>query len=48
MRVVPDIKILDEKHKILHSVSEEVTFPLSSEDKKLIEDIKEYLELSQI
>ena len=48
MRVVPDIKILDEKHKILHTVSEEVTFPLSNEDKKLIEDIKEYLELSQI
>ncbi len=48
MRKVPDIKILDEKHKILRTVSEEVTFPLSEDDKKLIKDITEYLELSQI
>jgi peptide deformylase len=48
MRKVPDIKILDEKHKILRTVSEEVTFPLSRDDKKLIKDITKYLELSQI
>ena len=48
MRKVPDIKILDEKHKILRTVSEEVTFPISKDDKKLIKDITEYLELSQI
>jgi len=34
---IPNIKILDEKNnKILHQVSKEVTFPLSKEDKDLI------------
>lgn len=47
-RILPDIKILDEKDKRLHMKSEEVTFPLSAEDKKNIKDIIEYLEMSQI
>ena len=40
--------ILDEKEKILPEKSEEVTFPLSSEDKKTIKDIIEMLTNSQI
>lgn len=45
---LPDIKILDEKDKILHKKSEEVTFPLDKETKKLIHDAMDYLEMSQI
>ncbi len=45
---LPDIKILDEKHKILRTTSKEVEFPLSKEDKKTIEDITTYLTMSQI
>lgn len=45
---LPDIKILDEKHKILRTTSKEVKFPLSKEDKKTIEDIITYLTMSQI
>ena len=45
---LPDIKILDEKEKILHKKSKEVTFPLSDEDKKIINDSLEYLKMSQI
>ena len=44
---LPKIKILDEKHKILHEVSKEVTFPISKEDRKLAEDTIKYLEMSQ-
>jgi len=40
--------ILDEKNKILRKKSEEVTFPLSEEDKKTINDMIEYLKNSQI
>lgn len=40
--------ILDEKDKRLHQKSKEVIFPLSEEDKKLIEDSIEYLTNSQI
>ncbi len=40
--------ILDEKNKILHQKSEEVTFPLSSEDRKTIDEMIEYLTNSQI
>ncbi len=40
--------ILDEKEKVLHQKSEEVTFPLSEEDKKTIKDIIELLTDSQI
>lgn len=47
-RKLPSIKILDEKEKILRTKSEEVTFPLSKEDKQNIKDMLEYLEMSQI
>ena len=40
--------ILDEKDKILRTVSKEVEFPLSEEDKKTINDIIEMLTNSQI
>ena len=40
--------ILDEKNNILREVSEDVTFPLSNEDKKTIKDIIELLTNSQI
>lgn len=40
--------ILDEKNKILRSVSNEVQFPLSEEDKKNIDLMVEYLTNSQI
>lgn len=40
--------ILDEKNKLLHTKSEIVTFPLSDEDKKTIDDMIEYLRNSQI
>jgi len=45
---LPEINILDEKNKILRTKSKEVTFPLSQEDKKLIQDIIDYLTMSQI
>lgn len=45
---LPNIKILDEKNKILKKISKEVTFPLSKEEKKLINDALLYLEMSQI
>ncbi len=44
---LPKIKILDEKNKILHQISQEVTFPLSKEDRKLAEDTITYLKMSQ-
>lgn len=39
--------ILDEKEKVLHQVCKEVSFPLSNEDKKLINESYEYLRASQ-
>ncbi len=45
---IPDIKILDEKNKILRTTSKEVEFPLSKEDKTTIKDMIKYLEYSQI
>ena len=45
---LPDIKILDEKEKILHTVSEEVEFPLTDEFKKILNDSLDYLEMSQM
>ena len=45
---LPNINILDESNKILHMKSKDVTFPLSKEDKKLINDALDYLEMSQI
>lgn len=40
--------ILDEKDKRLRKISEEVTFPLSKEDLKHIDEMEEYLYNSQI
>ncbi|MCI8569059.1 MAG: peptide deformylase [Bacilli bacterium] len=40
--------IIDEKDKRLRVKSKEVIFPLTKEDKKLIETMKEYLQNSQI
>lgn len=40
-------QILDEKNKILRKISNKVTFPLDKETKKLINDMIEYLRLSQ-
>lgn len=45
---LPNIKILDEKNKILRTVSTEVEFPLSKDFKKIINDSLDYLEMSQI
>ena len=45
---LPNITILDEKEKLLRTKSTEVTFPLSKEDKKHIEDMITYLKMSQI
>lgn len=45
---LPDLTILDEKDKRLRLISEEVTFPLKEEDKKKIQDMIEYLKISQI
>ena len=36
---LPDITILDEKEKILHQKSQDVTFPLTKQDKKMIQDM---------
>ena len=44
---LPNIKILDEKHKLLHQKSKDVTFPVSKEDRKLAEDTIKYLKMSQ-
>ena len=40
--------ILDEKDKRVRAKNEEVTFPMSNEDKKMIKDMLEHLRLSQI
>ena len=47
MRKLPEIEILDEKEKILHTVSKEVVFPISEKDKQKLKDMVTYLELSQ-
>ena len=44
---LPNITILDEKNKILHQKSKEVTFPVSEEDRKLALDTIAYLKMSQ-
>lgn len=46
--MLPKLKILDEKNKMLRTVSSEVTFPLSEKDKSLAKDALKYLEMSQI
>ena len=45
--MIKQCDILDEKEKILREKSKEVTFPLSSEDKALINEMVMYLRLSQ-
>ena len=35
---LPNIKILDEKNKILHQKSKDVTFNVSKEERKLAEE----------
>ncbi len=45
---LPDIKIIDEYNKLIHTKSHDVTFPLSKERKDLIKDIAKYLKMSQI
>lgn len=46
--MLPKLRILDEKNKMLKTISKEVTFPLSDKDKQLIKDSLKYLEMSQI
>ncbi len=45
---LPELTILDEKDKRLRLISKEVTFPLEEEDKKRIQDMLDYLKISQI
>ena len=45
---LPNIKILDEHHKILRKISQDVTFPLSAKEKQDIKDMINYLKISQI
>lgn len=45
---LPDIKILDEKNKLLRNISKDVTFPLTKEIKQDIKDMITYLKMSQI
>lgn len=44
---LPDIKILDEKNKLLHKVSQDASFPVSQEDRRLCYDMINYLKMSQ-
>lgn len=43
-----NFKILDEKDKRMHEVSADVTFPISKEEKKTINQVMTYLKYSQI
>ena len=45
---LPDIKILDEKNKLLHQKSKDVVFPMDKKDIKMLDDMLTYLEMSQI
>ncbi len=45
---LPNITILDETDKTLRQKSKEVSFPLTEDDKKMIQDMIDYLTLSQI
>lgn len=45
---LPNIKILNEKEKVLHQKSVDAVFPLKDEDKQLITDMITYLTMSQI
>lgn len=46
--MLPKLRILDEKNKMLKTVSKDATFPLSDKDRQLIRDSLKYLEMSQI
>lgn len=48
MQKLPNIKIIEEKNKILRQKSKEVIFPLPEEDINRINDMLVYLEMSQI
>lgn len=43
-----NFKILDEKDKKIRTVSKEVSFPISKEEKQTIKDVMTYLKYSQI
>ena len=45
---LPDITILDEKNKLLHQKSKDVTFPMDKKDVDMLHDMLTYLEMSQI
>lgn len=45
---LPNIKILNEKERVLHQKSVDAVFPLKDEDKQLIKDMITYLTMSQI
>ena len=45
---LPKLTILDEKNKMLHQKSKEVTFPLTAKQKQDINDMLIYLKISQI
>lgn len=45
---LPNIKILNEKERVLHQKSVDAVFPLKEEDKQLITDMITYLTMSQI
>lgn len=45
---LPNLNILDEKDKRLRFLSKDVSFPLNEEDKKRIQDMLDYLKISQI
>ena len=42
------LKILDESDKRLRTISKDVTFPLSDEEKQIVKDAMENLRFSQI
>ena len=44
---IPKLKILDEKNKLLHTISKDATFPVSKEIRKLCNDTIKYLKMSQ-
>ena len=45
---LPNIKILNEKERVLHQKSVDAVFPLKEEDKQVITDMITYLTMSQI
>ena len=45
---LPKLNILTEEAKVLRTKSSDISFPLSKTDKKLIQDMMNYLQISQI